>query len=330
MNMEQEIIKAATGIATTAVNKGVGKLTDLLFSKKILQQKRLETLSTTQDQKDAELIQQGLAEFRDERFILIEEQIGNPTSPLGLILAQNNQNQSENLGKCLSKAYEHLSEKADEEISDEQISETFFNKWMNYGKEVSEDELQDLWGRILAEETTFPNSVNYLVLNTLSMMSKNHLEAFNDLIPFICDRNLYCNNTLLAEENYSHVPPSILYELIDLNIIKGLHPEDIFFKKELLKVTYDDESFPAIYINKTNFIVLRPNENVKKIQPNFFLLTTVGQKLFEIAMSNYEIDDYFGKLINNFKLFPEFKLIEAFELVSLIDNEWQSKLIIQR
>ncbi|WP_165493733.1 DUF2806 domain-containing protein [Acinetobacter terrae] len=328
--MEQEIIKAATGVATTAANKGVGKLTEIVFSKKLRQQRRLDHLSSIQDQKDAELIQKSLAEFREEKFILIEDQIGNPCSPLGLILSQNHQNQSKNLSKCLSKAYEHLSKKSDEEISDEQISVTFFNKWMNYGKEVSEEELQDLWGKILNEEITTPSSINYLVLNTFSLMSKKHLEAFNDLLPFICDGNLYCNNTLSAEENYSHVPPSILSELIDLNIIKGLHPENIFFKKELPKVTYDDKSFPSIYINKTNFIVLRPNENVKEIQPNFFLLTTVGQKLFEIAMSNYEIDDYFAKLINNFKLFPEFKLIEAFELVSLIDNEWQSKLIIQR
>jgi hypothetical protein len=145
--MIDPITTIATAAATKGAAKGTDKLIDLLFSKKILQQKRLETLSTTQNQKDAELIQNGLAEFRDGKFLLIEDQIGNPSSPLGLILAQNHQNQSENLSKCLSKAYKHLSKKADEEINDEQISETFFNKWMNYGKEVSEDELQDLWGQ---------------------------------------------------------------------------------------------------------------------------------------------------------------------------------------
>lgn len=330
MIMEEELIKAVTVVASNSTEKGISKLIDLLFANKLRQQRRLDTLSAQQDLNHSELIKNGLAEFIDGKFLLIEDQIGNPTSPLGLILSKNQHDQAENLSKCIRKAYEHLSEKSDEEISDEQISVTFFNKWMNYGKEVSEEELQDLWGKILNEEITTPSSINYLVLNTFSLMSKKHLEAFNDLLPFICDGNLYCNNTLSAEENYSHVPPSILSELIDLNIIKGLHPEDIFFKKELPKVTYDEKSFPSIYINKTNFIVLRPNENVKEIQPNFFLLTTVGQKLFEIAMSNYEIEDYFAKLINNFKLFPEFKLIEAFELVSLIDNEWQSKLIIQR
>lgn len=330
MNMEQEIIKVATGAATTAANKGIGKLTDLVFSKRLRQQKRLDHLSSIQDQKDAELIQNGLAEFRDGKFLLMEDQIGNPTSPLGLILAQNNQDQADNLGKCLSKAYEHLSEKTDEAISDDQISGTFFNKWINYGKEVSEEELQDLWGRILSEEISSPNSINFLVLNTFSLMSKQHLEAFHQLVPFICDGNLYCNDHLSAEENYQHIPPVTLAELIDLNIIKGLLSGDIFFKNELHPVTKGDESFPSISINKTNFMVLHLTLNTKEPKPKFYLLTTVGQKLFEIAMSNYKIEDYFFELTNTLKLNPDFNTVQTFELVSLIDNIYQSKLKISR
>lgn len=328
--MEQEVIKVATDVATTAANKGVGKLTDLLLSKKIREERRLDDLSSAQTKKDIELIEKGLAEYRDGKFLLMEEQIGNPTSPLGLIIAHNTQNQSENLSKCLSKAYEHLSEKDDKEISDEQISETFFNKWMNYSKDVSEEELQELWGNILAQEVSKPDSINYLVLNTFSLMSKKHLEAFNALLPFICNGKLYCNKDLSAEQNYSHVSLTVLAELIDLNIIKGLRAEDVFFKKELNQVCKDNESFPAIYINKTNFIVLHQNNNAKEIKPYYFLLTTVGQKLFEIALNNYKTENYFVNLVNNLKNLPDFSSVESFELVSFIDNQWKSKLIIQR
>jgi hypothetical protein len=324
--MEPEVIKVASDIVTTTANKGINKLADLIFSKKIRQDKRLDYLSSAQDQKDAELIKQGLAEFRDGQFILIEEQIGNPTSPLGLIIERNHQNQANNLGKCLNKAYEHLSEKNDENINDEKISDTFFNKWMNYGKEVSEEELQDLWGRILGEEIASPNSINYLVLNTFSLMSKRHLETFNSLLPFICDMSLYCNQTISVVDNYSHISPEILSELIDLNIIKGLHPEDIFFHK----ITKDDKKFSSIYINETNFIVLHTDDNQKEIQPHYFLLTTIGKKLFEIALNNYKIENYFINLVNNLKKLPEFKSVESFELISLINSQWQSKQIIKR
>lgn len=323
--MNTEITKAAINTVAKNSDKALSKIVDLAFSQKILNQKRLETLSGTQDKKDAELIEKGLAEFRDGKFILIEESIGNPTSPLGLILANNNNQQANNLGKCLNKAYEHLAE-----INDEQISGTFFNKWMNYGKEVSEVELQDLWGRILSEEIIAPNSINFLVLNTFSQMSKQHLEAFNDLLPFICSGKLYCNYALSAEENYTHIAPSILSELIDLNIIKGLHRGDVFFRNELEKVTLGDKHSPSIYINKTNSIIFHLTENTKEFKPNFFLLTTIGQKLFEIALNNFEIENYFIKLTNTFKQLPEFNSVQDFELITLIENNWQSKLTIQR
>lgn len=328
--MEPEIIKAATGIAVATTEKGIGKLTDLVFSKKLRQQRRLDHLSSIQDQKDAELIQQGLAEFRDGKFFLITDQINNPTSPLGLILAQNNQNQATNLGQCLSKAYEYLSEKPNEQVNNEQVSETFFNKWINYGKEVSEDELQNLWGNILATEVAEPNSINYLVLNALSLMSKKHLEAFNDLLPFICDGNLYCDANLSAEENYSHIEPLILSELVDLNIIKGLYPQDVFFKKELPSVSNGYQKFPSIHLNQYNFIVLHPLDNHEKINPHFFLLTTVGLKLFDIAIANQGVENYFSSLISNFKKLPDFNHINTFELVSLVNHQWESIKKIQR
>ncbi|OAL77887.1 hypothetical protein AY606_10610 [Acinetobacter sp. SFB] len=330
MNMEQEIIKAATGIATTAVNKGVGKLTDLFFSKKILQQKRLETLSTTQDQKDAELIQQGLAEFRDERFILIEEQIGNPTSPLGLILAQNNQNQSENLGECLSKAYEHLSEKADEEISDEQISETFFNKWMNYGKEVSEDELQDLWGNILSEEISQPNSINYLVLNTFSMMNKNHLLNFTNLSKYIIHEKLFVvdGQTLKSSINFPDITENDLEELVDFGLIESLH-------------NMNGMSAPSnpIIINGRNCQWYRRSVNQpflicfkssKEFNLQLFKLTSVGYKLLKIAEKNMSIETIYSDFFKYLLSLEQFKSIENIELYKIQSNSLELQLSINR
>ncbi|OTG75834.1 hypothetical protein B9T26_04895 [Acinetobacter sp. ANC 4169] len=282
MNMEQEVIKAATGVATTAANKGIGKLTDLVFSKQIRQQRRLDHLSSVQDQKDAELIQQGLAEFRDGGFILIEEQIGNPASPLGLILAQNNQNQSENLSKCLSKAYEHLSEKNDDEINDEQISETFFNKWMNYGKEVSEEELQDLWGKILSEEITTPNSLNYLVLHSLSLMSKNQLEKFSELLNFVFKSIVVANHKggLDISIALPQITQNELDELVDFNLINSLSIADsVYYKLDFF--TFNSKKYQAIWNNQGNYILGIQNDIQLDIYG--FRLTTIGKKLMSLS-----------------------------------------------
>ncbi|MCG2608016.1 DUF2806 domain-containing protein [Acinetobacter sp. SM34] len=313
MNMEQEVIKAATGVATTAANKGIGKLTDLVFSKQIRQQRRLDHLSSVQDQKDAAFIQKGLAEFRDGKFILIEDQIGNPTSPLGLILSQNHHNQSENLGKCLNKTYEHLSEKTDEEISDEQISETFFNKWMNYGKEVSENELQDLWGSILAKEISEPNSINYLVLNTLSLMSKRHLEAFHDLLPFICQTCLFCIPSQDFHTNYPFMDPQIIDELMDLNIIKSIYPSDIFTVTFDLQDSESNGLHSCLKLNQSNLLCFKTVDD-QPIKPTFFGLSTIASKLHQIALSKIPIQDYCSKLIANLMKMPSFSNVTSIAL----------------
>lgn len=313
--MIDPITTVATAAATKGAAKGTDKLINLLFSKKILQQKRLETLSTTQDQKDAELIQNGLAEFREGKFLLIEDQIGNPTSPLGLILAQNNQDQAENLGKCINKAYEHLSGKTDENISDEQISETFFNKWMNYGKEVSEEELQDLWGRILAEETAIPNTVNYLVLNTLSMMSKNHLENLMKLMSYNAGRLIYVND-FEANKNewFKDISQFDLEELIDLKILEGIELEGKYTN------TLNNFELSTAEESKT-FAIIRKSQNHKyillietdtPIKLDCIRLTTIGTKLVEIYEKNsnqLNETENFAKTISEFNFVKKIKNI---------------------
>lgn len=287
--MEHEVIKAATDVATTAANKGIGKLTDLLLSKKLREEKRLDDLSAAQTKKDIELIENGLAEYRDGKFLLMEDQIGNPTSALGLILTQNKQDQSENLGKCLGKAYEYLAEKDDKEINDEQISGTFFNKWVNYGKEVSEEELQDLWGRILAEETADPNSVNYLVLNTLSMMSKYHLENLIKLMSYTAGRIIYVDNCK-ADKSYwfEDISQFDLEELVDLKILEGIELEGRYTNTlNTFELSNANEVKKFAIIRKSpnhKYILLIEADNIIKL--DCIRLTTIGKKLVEIYESN--------------------------------------------
>lgn len=294
--METEITKAALGTVAKSSDKALSKIVDLVFSKKLLNQKRLETLSGTQDKKDAELIEKGLAEFRNGKLILIEDSIGNPTSPLGLILANNNSEQELNIGKCLNKAYEHLSEKNDEEISADNISDTFFNKWMNYGKEVSESELQDLWGRILSEEISVPNSVNYLVLNTISLMSKIHFINFNKLLNYIIGgKYIVVDGTILdAKINFNDITELEIEELVDLGLIESINGVNAL-SKQLQEIEIYEQKQKAFRRDDAHpFILSMVSE--KPIELTFFKLTTVGSKLLKIAEKNLNQIDL------NFKL----------------------------
>ncbi|WP_162994894.1 hypothetical protein [Acinetobacter wuhouensis] len=54
--MDTEITKAAVNTVAKNLDKALSKIVDLVFSQKILNQKRLETLSGTQDKKMLNLL----------------------------------------------------------------------------------------------------------------------------------------------------------------------------------------------------------------------------------------------------------------------------------
>lgn len=58
--------------------------------------------------------------------------------------------------------------------------------WMMYfsehAKNISKAEVQIMWGRILAEECNHPGSISKLLMHTLSVMTLEQAEAFNNLL----------------------------------------------------------------------------------------------------------------------------------------------------
>ena len=58
--------------------KGISKIFDLLFFKKLQNNKRAEMLANAQTEKDIELIKSGLAEYRADSLILTTDSEKNP------------------------------------------------------------------------------------------------------------------------------------------------------------------------------------------------------------------------------------------------------------
>lgn len=330
--MDTEVTKVLASTVAKGSEKGISKLVDILFSKKVLNQKRLETLSTTQDKKDAELIEKGLAEFRDGKFLLIDDQIGNPTSALGLILEKNNNKQSENVAKCLNQAYLNLASKTDEEISSEDVSDTFINKWINYGREISEEELQSLWGHILSEEISKPNTINYMVLNTLSQMTKKNLECFLELmIGNSYGRLVFYDQKRPIWEQFENLDYYDFNELHDLNIIKAT-TSSIHTVYELSRANVRGENLSYFTKGKEGDYVLYLHGTHNKIlKPAAYELTTIGLKLLEIAERNIDLDDLCRKFSQRIFKFDIFSGVTEIEIkLRNIDQSYTDIALIKR
>jgi hypothetical protein len=81
-----------------------------------------------------------------------------------------------NIDSVASIAAEQL--KHETEVSDVPVDDDWTNRFFNIVEDVSNEEMQQLWGRILAGEVKRPNSYSIRTLELLRNLSKNDAETF--------------------------------------------------------------------------------------------------------------------------------------------------------
>ena len=96
-------------------------------------------------------------------------------------LIKNEIRKQENINQIVEKTIEILNEKPDVNTSIE-FDQNWLNNFLEYARNVSDEEMQRVWARILAEESINSNSYSILTLNTLKNMTKKDAQTFVELI----------------------------------------------------------------------------------------------------------------------------------------------------
>lgn len=121
---------------------------------------------------------------------------------------------AENLGNAIEYAREGLNEASDETISSDPVEEDWFHRWRAGAENVSSDELQKLWGKILANEVGRPGSSS---LNTLDVM-----------------RRLSAGDARFVERILSYsFGPQVIFGTKDPRASRELSPDDLLLAQEL-------------------------------------------------------------------------------------------------
>ena len=86
------------------------------------------------------------------------------------VLGRNNQ-KVKNVEDIVSKAKQQFA--PDEQVPEEPVEKDWMNRFLNIVEEISDKDLQDIWGRILAGEIKKPKSYSLRTLEVLRNMSKD-------------------------------------------------------------------------------------------------------------------------------------------------------------
>lgn len=204
------------------------------------------------------------------------------------LIYQETKKQS-NINQVLEIAADQINQA--ETVSAEKVDNDWTTRFFNISENISNEEMQQLWGRILAAEIKQPKSFSLRTLELLKNLSKEEAETFskfaqlkiktpkNDFIP-------YTDNNLLSTKF------NITYKDILLMTELGL-----ILSGTTLGITFinSDKSLSALYENGETGIYVITKPNKSKCSIHILAFTTVGSELTRLI--SYEKNDEYIKYV---------------------------------
>jgi hypothetical protein len=209
-------------------------------------------------------------------------------------------NRQKNIEDITTKALPQLNANADpSKVEDDWIT-NFFDKC----RIVSDNEMQNLWSRVLAGESNSPGTYSKRTVNFLSDLDKNDAETFmhlcgfgwviGNIVPLVYDvMNPIYNNQGINFNSLSHLDS---IGLIQFDSLVG-------FRRISLP-----KKFPVLFYG-TSIVLEMPKDSDNELEIGHVLLTRVGQELAPICGSK-PVDgflEYVTKKWKELKYIPEDK-----------------------
>lgn len=156
----------------------------------------------------------------------------------------------------IEKAQSHFAE--GEKVSDEPVDEGWKNRFFNIIEEVTDDDMREIWGRVLAGEVKRPKSYSLRTMEILRNLAKEEATLFVKASRFYIEQDFICTEDWALSMN----------ERLLLNEIGFTNAEDLIKpwtvpSKGQLEVITDRQTLLILH-NDTDAII-NCNTNVRKL-----------------------------------------------------------------
>lgn len=191
-----------------------------------------------------------------------------------------------NIAKTIIIAEDNLANTENESYKEnnKQISDDWLYTWKDHVANISDEELQILWGKVLSQEFINPGSIKLRTLNFIKSLSKEEAHLIHKMTPFICDNDFIFNMNYIIRKHYSFADLLLLEEL---NILSGASIGSLVIEKEL---SINDSHFFHLNNKKAIRVTNQTTSNVMISLP-IIKLTSIGKNL--IKMTNQNNDENF-------------------------------------
>lgn len=286
---EQLVIK----LWETVAEKGVGSLFRPWQMRRegraSIELKRDELLQIAQAERDAEKIRRGDWSLVDGHSTVKLLQIHASETPTGtpdveqeLLSAASALNTADtirreaNVTRALLHAEEAL-ENDQQEPPEANVDDDWIYRWRSNASEVSMEELQDLWGRLLAGEVKAPGTYSLRTLEFLRNVSKQEAEAIAKLSRFVIEGIIYREASELLEGEGINF--GFLLYMQQLGVVAGV--EAVGLKIQWNSV--DQTRFVKALKSNSKVLVISADDAAKTIVLPAYQLTAIGQQVLSLG-----------------------------------------------
>ncbi|PIB28125.1 hypothetical protein BFP78_15710 [Gaetbulibacter sp. 5U11] len=190
-----------------------------------------------------------------------------------------------NIDNVVEIAAEQLGQ--EKNVSEEPVNKDWSKRFFNIVEDVSDEEMQSIWGRILAGEIKNPESYSLRTLEVLKNLSKKEAETFMKFASLAINSSgvsfiLNFKNEKLLEENYKlNFGDRLLLEELGF-----LTANDLQFK---ILATKEQKS-QVYFVIGNSIILLEKPENQPEQQLQVLVFTKIGKELLKLINSSANID----------------------------------------
>lgn len=160
---------------------------------------------------------------------------------------------------------------------EQKIDDDWLYRWRDYAGSVSSDDLQALWGKILAGELKSPGRYSYRVLDFVRNLTKDEAGLIELVAPFVL-------SGIIVRENDAILAPSgasfdVLMELQDLGVLSGIEAIGI----QVQYSSTDNSRFVKLLTCHSKGLLIEHEDPSKKLQLQIYSVTSLGKQVMGLG-----------------------------------------------
>lgn len=259
--------------------------------------RRDEILMLAQAETDAADIRSGKKKLHSDGTLLLANAIDIPTGAderieptLALFTAVEYGSRSAaaaaarseiNSTKAILFAEEQLSKDA-QVPSDRKVDEDWLFAWREHAGKVSTEDLQQLWGSVLAGEVKAPGKYSIRTLEFLKTLSKAEAEMISKLAGYVIDGRIARDQMKYLESN--GLSFSWLLQMQELGVVSGVEGLG-------LNTTYksiEEGRFINALVSHNRALIVEHEDDSKMLEFKTYMLTNIGKQV--LGLGSFEPD----------------------------------------